>query len=296
MRLQKRWLLPVALILLVIASAGQSVLAEGSSELAESVTEVTIEMSSAPVANNSDTTAISDSADTGDASQAVSGADGNQTRATDSRAEGTATTESDANPVNSKQSVQTLKAPVPMPQVLVGTWVAYNPRTNWRTTFTINADGSGVRKIEGGGVVTTDPFKIDQVQEVAPGLYRYVGGENIMVTNSGGLGGFLVKYDHGFAIIDGHFVPVVWQTHSQGAFDYSQPMYGSYFTRLADNQQTSEQVQPTVQPAVSEKSSRPTSAPTLPKTGEQSSSLLMVSGLALVAAAYRLRKKGIFRL
>ena len=179
-----------------------------------------------------------------------------------------------------------------MPQVLVGTWVAYNPRTNWRTTFTINTDGSGVRKIESGGVVTTDPFKIDQVQEVAPGLYRYVGGENIMVTNSGGLGGFLVKYDHGFAIIDGHFVPVVWQTHSQGAFDYSQPMYGSYFTRLTDNQQTSEQVQP----AVSEKSNRPTSAPILPKTGEQSSSLLMVSGLALVAAAYRLRKKGISRL
>ena len=86
MRLQKRWLLPVALILLVMASAGQSVLAEGSSELAESVTEVTIEMSSAPVANNSDTTAISDSADTGDARQAVSGADGNQTRATDSGA------------------------------------------------------------------------------------------------------------------------------------------------------------------------------------------------------------------
>lgn len=75
--------------------------------------------------------------------------------------------------------------------------------------------------------------KVTKLEDKGNGLYlyQYESGTDTTTFVTGGIGGLKVKYAYGIKIEGNKIIPVIWQTSSDGEFDYHKPLLSKPLTK-----------------------------------------------------------------
>ena len=120
------------------------------------------------------------------------------------------------------------------PENLVGSWKG--EVEDGTVTMTFDKDGKVTQKKvykDSKSKESNHSAKVTKLEDKGNGLYlyQYESGTDTTTFVTGGIGGLKVKYAYGIKIEGNKIIPVIWQTSSDGEFDYHKPLLSKPLTK-----------------------------------------------------------------